>query len=96
MQCAHFVEEKYIKEKIEHHFLIKLDKGGKLFFDPLIIQTNKKVVYQYDKKTGELLNTFDGVREAGRQTGIDYTGILKNCNGKYKSSGGFIWSYEKR
>lgn len=63
--------------------------------EPLVISTNKKVVYQYDKQ-GNLLNIFDGVREAGRQTGIDYTGILKNCNGKYKSSGGYIWSYEQK
>lgn len=63
--------------------------------EPLVINTNKKIVYQYDKQ-GNLLNIFDGVRQAGRQTGIDYTGILKNCNGKYKSSGGYIWSYEQR
>ena len=63
--------------------------------DPVVMNTNKKVVYQYDKQ-GKLLNIFDGVRQAGRQTGIDYTGILKNCNGKYKSSGGYIWSYEQR
>lgn len=62
---------------------------------PLAIQTNKKLVYQYDKQ-GNLLNVYNGVRQAGRQTGLDYTGILKNCNGRYKSSGGFIWSYEKK
>lgn len=63
--------------------------------EPLIIKTNKKRVYQYDKQ-GNLLNIFNGVRQAGRQTGIDYTGILKNCNGKYKTSGGYIWSYDQR
>ncbi len=63
--------------------------------EPLVIKTNKKNVYQYDKQ-GNLLNIFNGVRQAGRQTGIDYTGILKNCNGKYKSSGGYIWSYEQK
>lgn len=60
----------------------------------LVDKLNKWTV-AYDKQ-GNLLNIFNGARQAGRQTGIDYTGILKNCNGKYKTSGGYIWSYDQR
>ena len=61
--------------------------------EKLIIKTNKKQVAQIDMKTGEIINIYDGAREAGRQTGFDYTGIIKTCNGKQKSCRGYCWRY---
>lgn len=47
----------------------------------LKIKNNKKKVYQFDMN-GIYLNEYSGVREAGRILNIDYTGIVKCCNGK--------------
>ena len=52
----------------------------------------KKSIGQYDKQ-GNLIATFDGMREAGRQTGIQHTSIGKVANGDRKSAGGFVWKY---
>lgn len=61
--------------------------------EELIIKTNKKQVAQIDIKTNKIINIYDGVREAGRQTGFDYTGIIKTCNGKQKTCKGYLWRY---
>ena len=52
-----------------------------------------KQVQMFDKKTGELLATFPSTNEADRVTGINQGNISKCCNGKYKSTGGYIWRY---
>ena len=61
--------------------------------EKLIIKTNKKQVAQIDIKTGKIIKIYEGAREAGRETGFDYTGIIKTCNGKQKTSRGYIWRY---
>lgn len=52
--------------------------------------SKKKRVGQYNT-SGELLNVFDGVREAFRQTGIDYRNISKSCICGSYITGGYIW-----
>ena len=42
----------------------------------------------------QLINTFDGVREAERLTGINHSSISGCCTGRLKTAGKFIWSYE--
>lgn len=56
----------------------------------------KKRVNQYDKE-GNLVGTFDGVREASRITGISHHTIQKVAKGdKYrKTAGGFVWKYSE-
>ena len=50
-----------------------------------------KAVMQCD---GDIIvNVYDSVREAGRQIGVDYTGILKVLAGKKKTAGGYTWKY---
>ena len=44
---------------------------------------------------GKKLNLFDSVSEAAKKTGCSYEGIRMNVQGKSKSSGGFIWKWEK-
>ena len=56
-------------------------------------QLSKRSVQMFDKSTGELLSTFLSTREAERVTGINHGSISECCNGKYKSSGGYIWRY---
>lgn len=43
--------------------------------------------------SGELINTFEGIREAERVTGIRNQSISQCCKGKYKTAGGYIWEY---
>ena len=56
-----------------------------------VAEALSKQVKMFDKKTGELLETFPSTREAERITGIYHSHISKCCNGKLKSAGGYIW-----
>lgn len=51
-----------------------------------------KKVYQYTKN-GILIKAHNGVREAGRDTGINSQSISKTALGIRKSAGGYIWAY---
>ena len=66
----------------EHNNKHALDLG-------LIIQ---KPVNQYDK-SNNLVNSFNSVIEASRQTYIDRGNLTKACKGIYKSAGGYKWEY---
>lgn len=56
---------------------------------------DSKRVAMIDKDSGMILKVFNSVREAGRETGIYYTNIIKCCkkHQSYKTAGGFIWRY---
>lgn len=51
-----------------------------------------KQVAQYDLE-GNLINVFPSTSEVQRQLGFETSGISRCCNGKNKSSYGFIWKY---
>lgn len=53
-----------------------------------------KIVSQIDKNTNKIINTFNGVGEASRTTGIDARTIYNVCNNKGKTAGGYKWKYE--
>ena len=53
---------------------------------------NKPVV-QIDPNTNEVVNTYCSAREASRQTGFNQGNISQCCNGKRKTTGGFIWKF---
>lgn len=53
-------------------------------------------VHQYNKTTGNYIQSFKSATEAGRLLNIDRKSITNNCVGKSKSSGGFIWSKIKK
>lgn len=50
----------------------------------------KRKVYQYTKE-GKLVSTYESVSQANKITGVH--NIDRCCNGKYKTAGGYIWSY---
>lgn len=50
----------------------------------------KSKIIQYDKN-GNLLNEYNTLTEASKQTGINRSNISECCSGKRKSAGGFIW-----
>ena len=58
-----------------------------------IAEARSKQVQMFDKSTGELLATFPSTHEAARVPGICQSSIVMCCNGKYKSTGGYIWRY---
>lgn len=57
-------------------------------------RTNKssKPISQYDINNN-FIATFPSAKEAGRQLKIDASSIIKNCKGKLKTCGGFIFKY---
>lgn len=44
-------------------------------------------------KDGIIINRFDSIGEAARQTNILRTSIGDVCRGKNKTTGGFVWKY---
>lgn len=63
-----------------------LTKGEK------ISRALSKDVFQFDL-FGNLLNSFHGVNEASRLTGVDQSNISKCCRGKLNQTGGFLWRF---
>ena len=54
----------------------------------------KHNVFKIDKETGEVLEIFNGYAEAANNAGINKCAIWKVCNGKTKTTHGFIWKSE--
>jgi hypothetical protein len=54
---------------------------------------NQTPVNQINIKTGKIIATFDGMKEAARQTVINCGSISKVCNGKKPSAGGSFWEF---
>ena len=61
----------------------------------LIKKNNSKVVFQYDSQNN-LIKEWESSMEVERQTGINHRNISAVCTGKRKTTGGYIWSYERR
>lgn len=53
-----------------------------------------RAVYCFNKN-GALFQEFSSIKEAHEKTGIQASNINMCCNGRIKSAGGFIWSYNK-
>lgn len=54
----------------------------------------KKPVLQYSKN-GDYVELWESASKAAKDLEIQQSEITKNCRGKRKSAGGFIWKYEK-
>lgn len=52
-----------------------------------------KRVYQYHIQSGELLNSFWGLKEASKSVRVDKKSISKACLGEIKTCAGYYWSY---
>jgi group I intron endonuclease len=57
----------------------------------LLIKHN---VFKIDKETGKVLEIFNGYVEAAKNVGTHKSAIWSVCNGKAKTSKGFIWKSE--
>lgn len=68
----------------------------------LYTESVRKRVVQVDKKTGQVVAIHDGIRAAGKASGV-YQGTIsyicnhksKGGNGGYKSAGGCYWYFEE-
>lgn len=52
-------------------------------------------VYQIDKITGKVINTYNSQSEAAKTLGIRASDISACCRGRQKAAGGFIWKFIK-
>ena len=77
---------KYMDDNIPIEILIKRKNT--------LENTQQKTVYQYSLD-GSLLNSYRSTGEAARCSGLNQQNISAVCRGKRKTTGGFIWSYEK-
>lgn len=50
-----------------------------------------KIKVKQFSKDGSLIQVFESISSASRKTGISRKGIGDCCNGKLKTSGGFVW-----
>jgi hypothetical protein len=72
-----------------------IEPGGQdEIYKQIISKRNRKVI-QFDIN-GNRLNSFDSCREAARYIGAASasSNINRCCNGKSKTSMGFVWKYE--
>ena len=58
---------------------------------------NKRIAKSLGKPVfcEELNRTFDGVRAAARELGLDYSNISRCCTGERKTCGGYHWRYQE-
>lgn len=56
--------------------------------------SRSKPVVQLDPETKEIIGEFRSAREAGRKCFLSYQAVLDNCNGKSRTSGGYIFKFE--
>lgn len=70
-------------------------KGCKQCNKPHNIPSTRKQVVQIDMR-GNIIGTYESIREAERMTGIGRKGIMGVCNNAYgyKTAGGYIWKYK--
>lgn len=54
----------------------------------------KRPVCKLDLNTGEIIETYKSLADAGRENGLHDTNIHKVLNGTRSSCGGFGWKYE--
>ena len=77
-------------------YQLKYQEDSKTIIKPFISkQGGKKAVYQIDPNTKKILEKFNSVAEAARQTGGDSSSISKVCRGKLKTCMGYMWKYEE-
>ncbi len=60
-------------------------------------KTASALSYHVIQKTvdNKFVSEYSSVVEAARQTGVNRTSIIRVCNGKQKTAGGYIWKYDR-
>lgn len=73
---------------------------GDVFFSIISTDYQKKntiPIDMIDANTGEVIQTFEGCRDAERKTGVDSSAIVACCRGRsgYMHTGGYVWEYHE-
>lgn len=84
---ANYKEEFYIECYNSFHKGYNANTGGDCG------SANRKRVFQIDKSTLNIINTFNSTREAGRDIGKPNIHISDACLGKRKSAYGYYWCF---
>lgn len=58
------------------------------------LKLNNRDVIQYDRYTNQIINTYDSIVNASKNTNIQSSSIIRCCQGKMKTAGGYIWRYK--
>lgn len=74
------------------YVLAKLEEAGVTKEERAKRQHKAKEVHQYSLEN-EYIQTFESAKLAGEALGINPHQIRAACNGKQKTSGGYIWTY---
>lgn len=53
----------------------------------------KRIINQYDLK-GNFIQEWPTIASASKYYNLNSANIVANCNGRYKTAGGFIWKYK--
>jgi hypothetical protein len=95
----------HLEKDISREKLLELERNWIELLGPVlnnkldpVTQNNSvpqsKTVYQFGLD-GKLVSNYPSTKEAQRQTHIAASSIIQVCNGKLKSAGGYLWSYNK-
>ena len=87
-EITRIITEEQKKKLSEAHKGKKLSDEHK---EKIKKSAHTKTVLQLDGE--KIIAVYDGVRKAGRETGLDYTGIIKVLKGKKQTCGGYMWKY---
>lgn len=78
--------------KVENLEWVTAQKNVEHAINNNLIKRNKKAVHQCDL-SGNIINTFESIKEAEQQTGISSKHIPSVCRGKKQTCGGYKWVY---
>lgn len=103
MSQSRFGEKNYwFNKERDKDYRKKISAGKKEYYQvhPVSIETRNKIsakcsigVKQYSN-TGEFINSFKSITEAGQMLGIDCSCITKCCKNKRSTAGGYKWKYD--
>lgn len=101
---AYLYEIDFIKKNNSYLDGYNMEPGGIMsaMLNPEVVQKVKESnqnrvpnIYQIDINSYQIINVFNSLHEAERETGIFRSNITKVCNRTDISSGGYYWCYDK-
>jgi group I intron endonuclease len=82
-----------IRNSINNYYKNNEDTAKQKISESMIKSVGRSI--QQFTLTGEFIETFSCIAEAGRQTPVNRKSIQANLSGRSKTAGGFIWRYLK-
>lgn len=91
-QKKNWKDSRFVQHMREINLGVNNPNYGKHVTDDGKRKRGAKEITQMDM-SGNVINHFISLHEAENVTGVNRANISKCCNGKYKQSGGYKWSY---